>query len=365
MRVLTEQIHCRIILSCIRCSKTRLLKGRMFSIRLFCNMGKDIEIMKFFLKRVLQAIPVLLVVSIFAFYLVNVAPGDPALSYRTPDMSDEAYQAIRDSFGLNDPIYVQYLDWAKNILKGNWGTSISTRQPVTRMIMQKLPATVGLMLASIIFSVLVAIILGLIAGYRQNTWIDRMINGITYIGMSVPNFWFAILLVLLFSLTLKIFPSNGMHTQGVGSIPDVLWHGVLPMLAVSVSKIAVYTKYIRASVIKQLSEDYVVTAVAKGADEKRILLKHILKNCLLPIITIVGMNMGSLVTGSFVIESVFGWPGLGTLCFSAIINRDYPLMMGTTMLSCVILIAGNLLADVLYGIVDPRIQMGGKSDAAA
>ena len=315
--------------------------------------------MKFLLKRILQAIPVLLVVSIFAFYLVNVAPGDPALSYRTPDMTDEAYEQIRDNFGLNDPLYVQYMDWGKNILTGNWGMSISTQQPVIKMILQKLPATVGLMLSSLVFSVCMAVILGVAAGYREDTWVDRIVNAITYVGMSVPNFWFAILLVLLFSLNLRMFPSSGMHTNGVDSIFDVIWHGFLPMLAVSISKVAVYTRYIRASVIKQLKEDYVMTAVAKGAGERRILFKHVLKNCMLPVITIVGMNMGSLVPGSFVIESVFGWPGLGTLCFSAIINRDYPLMMGTTMFSCVLLIAGNLLADVTYGLVDPRIKAGG------
>lgn len=320
---------------------------------------------KMLAKRIFQFVPVLIIVSIFSFCLVNIAPGDPALSYRTPEMTDEEYEKIRDNFGLNEPVYIQYLDWAKNMLRGDWGTSISTNQPVSRLILQKLPATVGLMAVSIVFSVVTAIILGLLAGFKQNTWVDKMINGVTYIGMSIPNFWFAILLVLVFSLQLNLFPSNGMHTKNVHSMLDVIWHMVLPVLAISISKVAVYTKYIRTSTITQLNEEYVMTAVAKGASERRILFRHVLKNCVLPIITIVGMNMGSLVTGSFVIESIFGWPGLGTLCFSSIVNRDYPLMMGTTMLSCLVLIVGNFLADILYSFADPRIKMGGKKSGRA
>ena len=313
-------------------------------------------------KRLIQMIPVIIVVSIFAFFLVNIAPGDPAQSYRTPDMSEEEYQRIRDNFGLNEPIYVQYLDWGKNILKGNWGTSIKHNQPVIRLINQRIPATVGLMLASIVFSVVISIILGLVAGYKENSWVDKIINAITYLGISIPNFWFGILLILFFAVKVKWFPTTGMHSQGVNSVFDVIWHAVLPIFAISVSKIAVYTKYIRANVIEQFQEDYVLTAIAKGASERRILFHHILKNCLLPIITMVGMNMGSLITGAFVIESVFGWPGLGTLSFNAIMNRDYPLMMGTTMLSCLLLILGNLMADLLYGIADPRIKVGGSTN---
>lgn len=317
---------------------------------------------KYIGKRLLQLIPVLIVVSVFAFFLVNIAPGDPAYMYRTPDMSEEDYQRIRDSFGLNDPLPVQYVNWAKNILQGEWGTSIALRQPVIKLITQRLPATVGLMLSSIIFSVVVAIILGLIAGYKEKTWVDKLINVFTYVGISIPSFWFGILLILFLAVKMKLFPTTGMHSQGVDTLPDVIWHAILPLLAISISKIATYTKYIRASVIEQLNEDYVLTAIAKGASETRILFKHILKNCLLPIITMVGMNMGTLVTGAFVIESVFGWPGLGTLAFSAIVNRDFPLMMGTTLLSCILLLLGNLLADILYGVVDPRIKVGGKAN---
>jgi peptide/nickel transport system permease protein len=204
----------------------------------------------------------------------------------------------------------------------------------------------------------VAIPLGLLAGYYKNRWIDNLISGVSYLGISVPVFWFGIMLIILFSLKLGWLPSSGMRTIGVTSATDVIRHGILPAVVLSVNNTAVFVRYIRSNVIVQKEEDYVMTAISKGIPPMQVLRRHILKNCLLPIITMVGMNFGTLITGSFVVESVFGWPGLGTLCMSAINSRDYTMIMGITMLSCTVLLIGNFFADMLYVFADPRIKHG-------
>lgn len=315
---------------------------------------------KYIVKRILQLIPVLLLVSIFSFYLVNVAPGDPAESYRSPGMTAEQFEEVKAELGLDGPIHVQYVRWLGRVLKGDLGNSIVLRQPVARLMADRLPATIGLMLAAMVFSLLISMILGIIAGMNHGKLADKLISGFTYVGISVPTFWFGILLIILFSLNLKLFPSNGMTTTGVDTFWDKAYHAVLPILAISISKIATYTRYIRANIISQYGEEYVATAIAKGASPLRIILKHLMKNCMLPIITLLGMDMGDIVTGSYIIESVFGWPGLGTLSLSAILGRDYPMMMGCTMLSCVVLIAGNFIADLVCAVVDPRIRLEGR-----
>ena len=315
---------------------------------------------KYLIKRILQLIPVLLLVSFFSFYLVNIAPGDPAASYRHPGITEEQYEAIRDRYGLNDAIPVQYVRWLTQVLQGEFGVSFTYRQPVATLMMDRLGATVGLMSAALLFSIIVSIFLGVIAGINKGKWIDKVINGFTYLGISIPSFWFAILLMLLFAVILDWFPTGGMSTTGVNTFWDKAYHAVLPILAISINKVATYTRYIRANVISQMGEEYVATAIAKGASPVGIVMKHVMKNCLLPIITLIGMDMGDIVTGSYIIESVFGWPGLGTLSLGAITARDFPVMMGGTMLSCIVLITGNLIADIVCSIADPRIRLEGR-----
>ena len=311
-------------------------------------------------KRILQMIPVLILVSIFSFMIIHFAPGDPLNMYIRPDMTEEEVENIRQSLGLDGTIVEQYFAWLFNLCKGNMGNSVINHQPVASQIMAKLPATLLLMGTSFVLSILVAIPLGLISGMKKNKWIDQIISVYSYVGISIPSFWFALMLIVVFSLKMHLFPTNGMRTVGVNTVLDLIWHLVLPCVVLSIDNIAVFTRYIRSNTITQLEEEYVLTAKAKGVTRKNIMRGHVLKNCLLPIITIAGMNLASLVTGSFIIESVFGWPGMGTLGMSAINSRDYPMIMGFTMLSCLILIIGNLLADLLYGIADPRIKQGVK-----
>lgn len=315
----------------------------------------------YIMKRFSQMIIVLVMVSIFSFSIIYFAPGDPLYMYTTPSasnykLSDEQMDSMREYLGLNGNAVEQYTSWAKKTLQGNWGLSLSNHQSVKKQVLDKLPNTVLLMGSALILSIIIAIPLGLIAGLYKNTWIDNIISGISYLGISLPAFWFGIILIIVFSLRLGLLPSSGMRTIGVNSVLDIIKHAILPVIVLSVNNMAVFVRYIRSNTINQLEEEYVLTAVSKGISKKQILFKHVLKNSLLSIITIVGMNFGKLVTGSFIVESVFGWPGIGTLGMTAINNRDYPMIMGITMLSCMILLLGNFLADIFYSVADPRIK---------
>ena len=318
---------------------------------------------RFLLKRTLELIPVLILVSIFSFLIVYLAPGDPMNMYIRPDMTQQEIDELRVELGLDGGPAQQYLRWLGNILRGEMGYSLINHQPVARQIAEKLPATFLLMGTSFGLSLLLSIPLGLWAGMKKNKLTDKLISLGAYLGISMPSFWLAIMLIVVFSRQLGLLPSMGMRTTGVNSVADVAAHLVLPAAVLAIGRAATFIKYIRSGTITQLEEEYVLTARAKGVSPRRVLKDHVLKNTLLPVITLAGMQLSNLVVGSFIVESVFGWPGMGTLGMSAINTRDYPLIMGFTMLSCLILIIGNLLADLLYGAVDPRIKQGRKKHA--
>ncbi|MFR8166772.1 MAG: ABC transporter permease, partial [Enterocloster sp.] len=286
---------------------------------------------KFVLRRFAQMIFVWILVSIFSFSIVYFAPGDPLYIYMTPGatghkMTDEELDRMRESLGLNGNVVEQYMSWAGKAARGNLGISINNKRPVLDQILEKLPCTAGLMGASLVLSLVLAIPLGLIAGTHKNKLADNIISGLTYLGISVPAFWLGIMMIIVFSMTFKFLPGSGMRTIGVNSAWDVIQHGIMPALVLSLNNMAVFVRYIRSNTIVQLEEEYVLTAVSKGAGKKRIMYGHVLKNCMLPVITSVGSRLGTLVTSSFIIESVFAWPGLGTLGMSAINNRDYPMI---------------------------------------
>lgn len=315
---------------------------------------------RYILKRIVQIIPVIFLVSILSFLIIHSAPGDPINMYIKPEMTEYEIEQLREQMGLNGSVISQYFSWLKNVLQGNWGYSLISNRPVLELILSKLPSTMLLMACSLVLSVVIAIPLGLISGMHENKAIDNVLSLFTYIGISIPTFWFAVLLIVIFTLKLGWLPSVGMRSTEVNTTVDLIKHLIMPSISLSIGNTAVFVRYIRTNTIKQLHEEYVTTVKAKGANSSYILRHHVLKNCLLPIITLVGMNLASLVTGSFIIESIFGWPGMGTLGMSAINSRDYPMIMGFTMLSCIILILGNLIADVLYSFVDPRIKIGVK-----
>ena len=297
----------------------------------------------------------MLLISFFSFAIIDLAPGDISSMYLSPDMTEAEQQAVKEMLGLDKSMPEQYLAWLGEALKGNFGQSLAYKQPVMPMLTKRLPDTILLMGSSLLVSLVISVPLGLIAGYKKNTWIDNLISGFAYFGMSVPNFYFGMLLIILFSATLHWLPTSGMHTVGVNTAWDTFLHMIMPVMTMA---LASKVRYVRANTIGQLSEEYVLAAKAKGTAPMTILFRHVLKNTLLPIITIIGMNMASLVCGSFIIESVFGWPGIGSFAMEAIGKRDYPVIMAYIMLSGFILVMGNFIADILYSFADPRIKRG-------
>lgn len=307
-------------------------------------------------KRVIQTIPMLIAVSIVSFLLIKLAPGDPVQAYITPEMGPADIDRIRESMGLNDPIHIQYTRWLKNVLNGDLGYSLVNHRPVSVQIIERLPATIGLMLTSLILSMILGIVIGIFSAANNNNLFDKIVTVISYLGISIPSFWFAMMLIYFLSLKLRLLPSIGMRTIGVHSTWDLIKHAIMPTLVLSIQNIAVIARYIRSSAISQLKEDYVTVQLASGASRKEVLYKYVLKNAILPVITILGMSLPGLVSGAFITESIFGWPGMGQLGMNAIFSYDYPLIMAITMFSSLILILGNLLSDILYGVVDPRIK---------
>ncbi len=308
-------------------------------------------------RRLAQLVPMLFFISLVSFLLVKLAPGDPVQAYITPRMSPEDIERIRHSLGLDKPMFMQYLLWLKNVLRGDLGYSLIYHRPVLTMIAERIPATLGLMGASLILAMVLAIPLGLVAGAYKHRWLDHFLNMFAYIGISVPIFWFGILLITVFSVQLNWLPSMGMRTIGMeDSWLDVVRHGILPCIALSFYNLSNYVRYIRSNTITQLSADYVQTQLAYGATRRSILFRHVLKNVLLPVITLFGISFGELVVGAYVTESVFSWPGMGLLGIQSITSLDYPLIMAMIMLSSTMLIVGNLLADMLYRVADPRIK---------
>lgn len=308
-------------------------------------------------RRLVQLVPMLFFISLVSFLLVKLAPGDPVQAFVTPRMSPDDIERIRQSLGLDKPMLMQYLLWLKNVLQGDLGYSLIYHRPVLTMIAERVPATLGLMGASLILAVVLAIPLGLLAGAYKHRFLDHFLNMFAYIGISVPIFWFGILLITVFSVQLHWLPSMGMRTIGMeDSWLDVVRHGILPCIALTFYNLSSYVRYIRSNTITQLSADYVQTQLAYGATRRSILFRHVLKNVLLPVITLFGLSFGELVVGAYVTESVFSWPGMGLLGIQSITSLDYPLIMAMIMLSSMMLIVGNLVADLLYRVADPRIK---------
>ncbi|HBE9332610.1 TPA: ABC transporter permease [Clostridioides difficile] len=312
--------------------------------------------LKLILNRVKILIPMLILISILSFGLLELAPGDPADAYINPLMSAQDIENIRVNMGLDKPVYIRYLNWLKNTLSGNLGISYINHMPVTEQIMEKMVNTFILMGTSLIFSILVAIPLGIFLAVNKNSITSKISSIFNYIGVSIPSFWIGMILISIFSVKLNIFPSGGMHTIGNDSIGDLVKHLVLPVITLGLYNTAIFTNYVEASVNEQLKKQYVVTARAKGLSEKVILFKHVLKNSLTSLVTILGMSIQKLVTGAFVTEVVFSWPGMGRLMIDSIFSRDYTVIMAITMLSALFLILGNLVADILYLLIDPKIK---------
>ncbi|MDQ1144567.1 peptide/nickel transport system permease protein [Bacillus sp. SORGH_AS 510] len=313
--------------------------------------------LKYIFKRILQAIPLLFIISIICFTLIQLAPYDAVDAMTTPNMTQKTIELIKARYGLDQPAYMQYFYWVKGILSGEWGYSIVTHESITNDLSARIPNTILLVFPAYILALLFSIILGLIAGAKKGKLADKIIDGLSSFGIAIPSFWMAMILVFIFGHRLNLLPILGMHTIGnEESFSDLLSHMILPCTVLMLSFMPELVRYVRSSTIGQLSEDYVMVQQAYGANSTWILYKHVLRNVLLPIITIVGMSLPMLVTGAVVTETVFGWPGIGTYFVKAIQGFDYPVVMAIMLLAASLVIIGNLVSDILYSIVDPRIK---------
>ncbi len=312
--------------------------------------------LKYILKRILIAIPVLLGITILDYFVMTLA-GNPMEMMMGPRITQAAIEERAILLGLDQPVIIQYWNWLRQALSGNFGFSFRQNLAVSTLIGMYIGPTILLMATSLIISMLIAIPAGIHSSVNQYSKSDYSIVTLSFVGTSIPSFFMALVLIYIFNLRLGILPSSGMTTLGTaGGFLDVLIHMILPVSVMVFAIVGVNIRYIRSSMLEILEQDYLRTAKAKGIGRRRVIRKHALRNALLPIITLMGMQVPMLFSGSVVIEQVFAWPGLGLLTMSSIINRDYPLIMGVSLLSAVVVLAANLITDVLYAVVDPTIQ---------
>lgn len=312
---------------------------------------------KYISKRILIAIPLILAITILCFTLMHFAPYDAIDAMTTPKMSEQTVKLIKEKYGYDKPVYVQYIRWLDGLVNGNFGYSIVTKQSIATDLAARLPNTIKLVLPAYLLAFILAIILGLLAGSHKNKPLDKIIDGVSSVGVAVPSFWLAMLLIFVLGYKFHLLPVVGMNTIGnEGSLGDFMKHYCMPFVTLMLFFLPQNLKYVRSSTITQFSEDYVLVQRAFGASRAEIMFKHVCKNVLLPVITRLGMAMPLLVTGATITETVFGWPGVGPYFIKAIKGMDYPIVMTILVLSSALVILGNLLSDILYCVTDPRIR---------
>lgn len=310
---------------------------------------------KYILSRLIAAIPVLLGVSFVTFALIRLVPGDPIQIMLGPDPSGANVEDIRRVYGLDRPWPVQYIEWLGRAVTGNLGVSLRSGLPVMESIIQRLPVTIELTVFSMLIGLLFGLPLAIISAQKRGKVIDGLMSAIALIGISMPGFWLATLLVLLFSLTLRWFPAIGY--VGLFENPwESFRHLLLPALSLGLAFGATIMRFTRSSLLEVYGQDYIRTANSKGLTSRRVTSRHALKNALIPVITVTGILVGRLLGGAVIVEQIFALPGLGRYIFDAISTRDYPVVQGTVLIFTLVFILVNLLVDVLYGVVDPRIK---------
>jgi len=326
-------------------------------------------------RRVIGTIPVIVLISLLVFLLIHAAPGDPADLLLSDQASPQDIADARHRWGLDQPLYVQYLRFLANFLAGDFGTSFRYSDPVIELIAARLPATIELALVSFVIALALGVPLGVWAGSKPNSWVDNFGSFFGFFGISMPSFWFGIMLILVVSGYFNWLPSSGRSTYAIsrGTASDfyivsslitgnfrAAWDGIqhiiMPAIALGTNMMGIIMRVTRSAVLEIMQEDYVRTARAKGVAEGTVLWRHVLQNALVPIITVVGLELGTLLSGSIIIETVFAWPGSGSLLISAIQSRDYPLITGEVMVYTIAFVIINFAIDILYAAVDPRIR---------
>jgi peptide/nickel transport system permease protein len=320
---------------------------------------------RYIFRRLLQAIPLLLLISIAVFALMQAIPGGPLAAYENnPNISPEDLVRLQEELGLNVPKWQQYLNWLGAILHGDLGTSMVSQRPALVEIGERLPNTLYLSVIAFFAALIIAIPIGIISAVRQYSWFDHLMTTIAFMGHSIPVFWFGLVLIIIFNGTIKnpetggpFLPGGGMYTIGEPfSLKDWLVHLILPASVLTFHNLSNHVRYMRAGMLDVLLQDYVRTAHAKGLKERSVILKHALKNAVLPLVTIIGLEIPGLFNGALLTEIIFSWPGMGRLFFNSIERADYAVMMGVLMMSATLIIAFGLVTDIVYASLDPRIR---------
>ncbi len=314
---------------------------------------------RYALRRLVQAVPMLLGISFAAFVLLRLAPGGPMAVYaQNPNMSEADMRRIEHILGLDQPIHVQYVKWVAGMATGNMGHSYRTGRPVGQIIVERVPATLQLMGLAYLIAIALGLTTGIVSAIKRHSVFDYLATSGAMIGLSVPTFWFGLLVIIVFAATLRWIPSGGMATLGA---PFSLWdrfiHLVGPASVLGLWMTATWSRYTRSSVLEVIGQDYIRTARAKGLRPTAILIRHTLRNALIPLITLAGLEFRNLFGGALVTETVFSWPGVGRLYLDSLNYQDYSVILGLLLITSVMVLAGSLLADILYGVVDPRIRL--------
>jgi ABC-type dipeptide/oligopeptide/nickel transport system permease component len=333
--------------------------------------------LRYLIGRIIATVPVVVLISVLVFLLIHAAPGDPADLLLSDEASPADIADARRRWGLDQPIYVQYLHFLANIAAGDLGMSFRYADPVLVLIGDRLPATIELATASLLIAVIFGIPLGVWAGAKPNSWADNFGSVFGFFGISMPSFWLGIMLILIVSGSFNWLPSSGRSTYGIAQGYETgfyishslltgnmkaAWDGIkyiiMPAIALGTGMMGLVMRVTRSSVLEIMSEDYVRTARAKGLAENSVLWRHVLRNALVPVITVVGLELGTLLSGSIIVETVFAWPGSGSLLIAAIQSRDYPLITGTVLTYTIAFVVINFAIDILYALIDPRIRFG-------
>lgn len=322
----------------------------------------------YILRRLLSIIPLLLGITIISFIIIHLAPGKPTSLEQAlnPKVSQEVRLRLEKLYGLDKPIHIQYINWLKKLIKIDFGRSFADDRPVTEKILERIPITLAINIFSLLFILAIAIPLGIMCATKQGSVFDKLTTVFVFIGFSIPTFWFALLLMNLFGITLSWLPISGIksldfeYLKPIAKIIDLLKHLILPIFISAIGGLAGIARYMRSSMIETLNQPYIYTARAKGLSERQVLYKHALRNAVLPIVTILGLSIPGLLGGSVIFESIFAIPGIGRLFYEAVMMRDYPLIMAEVVLGAVLTMLGNLIADLSYAYVDPRIRYKSK-----
>jgi peptide/nickel transport system permease protein len=316
----------------------------------------------FILRRLLLAVPLLLGVATLIFAILHLAPGDPTSIYFSPDVDPRVLEQMRRNFGLDRPLHEQYLRWLGAFVRGDFGYSFGQHRPVIDVLRDAVPNTLVLSAVSLVILFAVGVLVGTVQAVRQYSPADHAATILSFFFYSMPSFWFALMLMLVFAYKLQVLPASGMTSVGYESLGplerllDRLEHLAMPATALGIGAAAGVARYARGGLLEVIRQDYVRTARAKGLPERRVIFKHALRNALIPVVTLLGLYLPFLLGGAVLVETIFAWPGMGRVIVTAIFQRDYPLVMAATFLFAVFVVLGNLLADVLYAVVDPRIR---------